>query len=231
MLQRLKSYNKFQIATLIALAFHVSGFIAIALFKSELFISLTPLNLIICTALIYVSQTSLSKWFIAFSILAIIIGFSAEWVGINTGFLFGNYTYGKTLGYKWQGVPLLIGFQWFVTLYCIGCAMHMLVERLKARNPLAFERFPKWWMVVSLIGDGALIAVIFDWILEPVAVKLNFWTWADGQIPMMNYYSWWAVSCCLLAIFHFLPFHKQNIFAVHLLLIQTMFFLLLRTFL
>jgi hypothetical protein len=36
-------FSRQQIATGIALAFHISGFIAIGFFKSSLFVSLTPL--------------------------------------------------------------------------------------------------------------------------------------------------------------------------------------------
>ena len=78
----------------------------------------------------------------------------------------------------------------------------------------------------------ALIATFFDWVMEPVAIKLGFWQWNEGnESPLFNYVSWFMVSLSLLALFHFCPFPKKNKFAVHLLLIQTMFFLLLRTFL
>ena len=84
---------------------------------------------------------------------------------------------------------------------------------------------------ISVIVDGASIAVFFDWIMEPVAVKLGYWKWHDGNVPFYNYVCWLMVSNIILAIFHFSRFNKQNKFAVNLLLIQMMFFLLLRTFL
>jgi putative membrane protein len=82
-----------------------------------------------------------------------------------------------------------------------------------------------------MIVDGAMLAVLFDWILEPVAIKLGYWTWKGTDVPLYNYLSWFFLSCCLLTIFHFCSFEKENKFAVNLLLIQAMFFLLLRTFL
>ena len=73
---------------------------------------------------------------------------------------------------------------------------------------------------------------VFDWLMEPVAVKLGYWVWqGDGSIPMLNYICWFLISLLLLAVFHFAKFNKQNKFAVNLLLTQLMFFLLLRTFL
>ena len=66
--------------------------------------------------------------------------------------------------------------------------------------------------------------------MEPVAIQLGYWKWS-GDIPVFNYACWFLVSLVLLLFFHFLKFDKENKFAVDLLLIQSMFFLLLRTFL
>jgi putative membrane protein len=83
-----------------------------------------------------------------------------------------------------------------------------------------------------LIFGSALLAVIFDWVMEPVAVKLGFWTWAgDGQIPLLNYLSWFFICTLLLSILRILKIKPDNIFAVNLFLIQLMFFLFLRIFL
>lgn len=85
---------------------------------------------------------------------------------------------------------------------------------------------------MSIIIDGATLAVMFDWLMEPVAVKLGYWQWlGNGEIPFYNYICWFVISVLLLIVFQFSQFPKQNKFAVNLLLIQAMFFLLLRTFL
>jgi putative membrane protein len=84
---------------------------------------------------------------------------------------------------------------------------------------------------ISFIIDASLLAVFFDWIIEPVAGKLGFWQWENGNIPFYNYVCWLIISAFLLALFQRLPFNKRNIFAVHLLIIQLLFFLVLRTFL
>ena len=39
---------------------------------------------------------------------------------------------------------------------------------------------------LSVIIDGATLAVFFDWLMEPVAVKLGYWTWnGDGIDPLI----------------------------------------------
>jgi putative membrane protein len=223
-------HNRSYVATAIALAFHISGFIAIGMFRSPLFISLTPLNLLVGLALILYTQQQLSVPFWMFCIASFGIGFASELLGVNTGLLFGEYSYGKVLGPGWKGVPWLIGVQWMVTMYCIGVSMDMLHRRLMTNQGELYGRFPRWWMALSTVADGALLAVLFDWALEPVAVQLGYWQWQNGTIPFKNYWSWWLVSLLILAIFRWLPFRKHNLFAIHLLLIQFMFFLLLRTF-
>jgi putative membrane protein len=223
------SSQKHKIALYTALAFHVSGFIAIGLLHVDLFVQLTPVNLLVCLALVLYTQEKINAGFLVFTAFAFIVGFMAEYIGVNTGYLFGDYSYGTVLGVKWKGVPLMIGVQWIVTMYCVGVAMHMLQERFM-KNPMSqFHRFPQWWKGMSLVIDGALLAVVFDWVIEPVAVHLGYWTWHQGDIPFFNYASWYVVSLAILFVFHKMPFPKANLFAIHLLLIQFMFFLLLRT--
>ena len=222
-------FKKQQIATIIALAFHVSGFIAIGFYQSPLFISLTPLNLLVCALLIFWTQEKINSGFLAFCMAAYGLGFASEWIGINTGFLFGEYHYGELLGPKWQGVPYIIGIQWLVVVYCAGICIAMLHEKLLRNQPGEQQAIPKFWVAISMIADAALLALLFDWILEPVAMELGYWIWKDGKIPWLNYATWWGVSALIMVFFHFLPFKKHNLFAVHLLMIQGMFFLLLRT--
>ena len=108
--------------------------------------------------------------------------------------------------------------------------MSMLQQRITRNQPQTVSVFNKYWLNASFIVDGAGLAVLYDWILEPVALKLGYWQWEGNEIPSGNYWGWFLVSALVLLIFRLLPFPKRNLFAVHLLLIQVMFFLLLRTF-
>ncbi len=146
--------------------------------------------------------------------------------------LFGDYTYGDVLGFKVQHVPVLIGVNWFIIIYCSGISINTLL--MKAIKHVAADtgKTPMALKALSVIVDGATLAIFFDWLMEPVAIKLGYWVWnGDGSIPIFNYICWFVISLLLLAVFHFAKFNKQNKFAVNLLLIQLMFFLLLRTFL
>ena len=161
-----------------------------------------------------------------------VVGIIVEIIGVNSGFLFGDYVYGNVLGPEVKNVPVLIGVNWFLIIYCCGISIHTLL--MKAINRIAADtgKTPMAMKALSVIIDGATLAVFFDWLMEPVAVKLGYWVWkGDGSIPMFNYICWFVISLLLLMVFHFAKFNKQNKFAVNLLLIQLMFFLLLRTFL
>lgn len=228
----LNRFTKFEIATAIAVLFHTIGLTGLLFFDKTFFLAATPFNLLLSFALLVWTQQEKNIYFFLFVFTCFVIGVAVEMVGINTGILFGDYTYGSVLGSQVMNVPLLIGINWFIIIYCCGIAIHTLL--MKAINRIAADtgKTPLALKALSVIIDGATLAVFFDWLMEPVAVKLGYWTWGgDGTIPIFNYLCWFVVSLVLLSVFHFAKFNKQNKFAVNLLLIQLMFFLLLRTFL
>lgn len=223
-------YSKQQAATAIAVLFHLIGLAGILLFKSEWIIRSTPANLLLSFVLICWTQSQKNLWFWLFTCLAYCTGIAVEIIGVNTGLLFGEYRYGNILGPQFKHVPLIIGINWFTVVYCSGVAVNSLLQRIVNSAPDNASPSPTI-KAVSVITDGATLAVLFDWLIEPVAIKLGFWKWAGDTIPLFNYASWFAISVLLMTAFRFLPFDKNNKFAIHLLLIQVMFFLVLRTFL
>ncbi len=64
---------------------------------------------------------------------------------------------------------------------------------------------------------GACMLVLLDLLIEPVAVRLDYWHWADGTVPVKNYLCWFALSGLLLLIFELLRFREQNMVAPLLL--------------
>ena len=227
-----KNISKYEIATAVAVFFHGIGLIGILFYQTDFFIRCTPFNLLLSFLLLIWTQTEKNGYFFLFAAIVVTTGFLVEVVGVNTGLLFGEYSYGKVLGFQWMKVPLLIGVNWFIIIYCCGISIHTLLIRLIKRVAKDTGEPPMLLKAMSVIVDGATLAVAFDWLMEPVAVKLNFWTWhGDGSIPLFNYTCWFLISLALLTLFHFCRFNKTNKFAVNLLLIQVMFFLVLRTFL
>lgn len=230
---RIKKASLQNIALFIVLLFHVSGAIGI-LFTPyrDWFIQNTPLNLLLMAALLIITQSQKNRAFFLFIAIAFATGFAVEWIGVHTGSLFGSYQYGKVLGMQYSGVPFLIGINWFVIIYCTGIISQQLHNWSSKQLAAMQAEVKPTVQAISFITDGALLATFFDFIMEPVAVKLGYWQWlGGGQIPFYNYTCWFLISVALLALFRLLPFEKNNPLAVHLFIIQLLFFLLLRTFL
>src|SRR4051812_22010067 len=108
--QLLSYQQKNNIALFLALLFHMSGAIGI-LFTSykQWFISNTPVNLLIMSALLMFTQKEKNPAFFFFVLLCYATGMITEIIGVNTGYLFGKYEYGEVLGPKLYHVPWLIG--------------------------------------------------------------------------------------------------------------------------
>ena len=225
-------FSKYQLATGIAIFFHAIGLVGILFSENNFFIQSTPFNLLLSYILLVWTHPEKNNSFYFFIGIVFIVGFLSEVVGVNTGLLFGEYHYSKILGIQLFQVPILIAVNWFIIIYCSGICTHALLSRVIQRVAKDNNEPSLKLKAMSVIFDGASLAVLFDWLMEPVAIKLGFWTWGgDGSIPFYNYFCWLLISILLLTIFNFFNFRKENKFAVNLLLTQALFFLILRTFL
>ncbi len=228
------NFSKYQKATAIAVLFHAIGVAGILFFKSDFILHSTPFNLMLCFLLIVWTQKEKNIFFWVFAALIFLIGFLSEVIGVNTGLLFGNYSYGSALGIKYKAVPLIIGINWFIVIYCCGVSVTAFLQKIINSIPAVpgNELKPSAALkATSVIIDGATLAAIFDWLIEPVATELGYWQWKNNEIPLYNYVCWFGISLLLMTLFRSLSFEKSNKFAINLLLIQVMFFLILRTFL
>lgn len=228
---REKHHSKTLTATYIAAILHAAGLVGILVFNSEFILRCTPYNLLICFALLLWTQKGINRPFIVFTVFIFLFGFFIEVIGVNTGKVFGRYTYGNILGPKLMSVPLMISVNWFIVIYCCGIATYTLLIRIIGRLAPSAAGPPKFIKALTLVTDGATIATFLDWLMEPGVTRLGFWQWNDGVIPWYNYFCWFIVSMLMLGIFHICHFNKRNKFAVNLLLIQLLFFLALRTYL
>lgn len=224
--------SRVRIATFLAILFHTAGLAGMIRGNTALFARLTSVNMMVMLLLLLWTQPARNRSFYLFMGIVIIIGFLSEYIGVHTGGLFGEYSYGAVLGKSYNGIPLIIGVNWFIIIYCCGVTMVSVVSRMAKNVPEDQRAVYARWGRASVIVDGALLATFFDWIMEPVAIHLGYWQWAPpAAVPVFNYLCWFIISIALLFLFSVCPFNKSNRFAVHLLLIQVMFFLLLRTFL
>jgi putative membrane protein len=189
--------------------FHFIGLVGLIIpFTRPLFLVLVPWHLLFMLVIIASSHDRVDSRFLFFALLSFIIGFSIEWLGVHKHWLFGNYQYGKTLGYQLFGVPLIIGVNWFLLTYSAG----VLMQRSRIMNAL--------WRIIS----GAFVLLLLDILIEPVAVRFDYWHWVNGVIPLKNYVCWFFVSMMMLLIFEMFRFKKQGIAGPVLLVMQFVFF-------
>jgi len=176
------------------------------------------------------NYTKINLYFLVFILIAFTTGMVTEIIGVKTGILFGNYHYGTLMGYRFNGVPFLIGINWAITVFCCCVIVHKIESYLMKRLPDAAAIAPAI-STLSFIIDVGLLATLFDFIIEPVAVKLGYWQWHTATIPQLNYVCWFLISAALAWVFRKLNFNKQNQFAVHLFAIQLLFFFALSIYL
>ena len=224
--------TKKNIAIFIAILFHFCGAIGILFTPyKDWFIAHTPLNLLLMVGLVFWVQPNKSIPFFLFFIISFLTGMGTEMIGVNTGKLFGNYHYEDVMGKKLNGVPYLIGVNWFLTTFCIGVLMTKIANWTEDKYESLGVRLKPWIVTASFLFDGGFLATLFDYNIEPVASKLGFWQWKDGVVPGFNYVCWFVIAAQLVYLFKKLNFDKDNQFAIHLLIIQTLFFITLQIYL
>lgn len=221
--------KKVRWAVAIALLFHIIGWVGIVWIDKSGFAAMTPMNLLLSLTLILWSQEKINFSFFIFFLVAFQTGFFTEYLGVNHQLLFGHYRYEEALGLKYFGVPLIIGINWFIVIYGSAYTTQILFGYISKLNNKILPSESNFFGEVLFVLTGAFITMGFDWVMEPVAVKLGFWTWlSNGEIPLKNYRDWFLVSAFLLWIIKRVKMPIQNQFAHYLLIIQILFFLLLR---
>jgi bisanhydrobacterioruberin hydratase len=117
--------DKVTIATVIAILFHAIGFVGM-FFNKDFFVATTPLNLLLMFGLILYTQNKINIHLVIFFIVCFVVGIWVEVIGTSTGLLFGNYSYSKNLGPAFKNVPLVIGINWCIIMFCCGATVHFI---------------------------------------------------------------------------------------------------------
>ena len=179
--------NKLSIAIFFMFFFNISG--SFGLFSKDLtayILPVTQLNLLLIFCLFLYANNNYSKSFILLCLKVVIFGFFVEVVGVNTGLIFGEYSYGKTLGIKLFKTPLVMGINWLnLSLASFGVVSFFTEKK---------------FLVILL---SSLLMVSLDYIIEPIAINLDFWSWQNISVPIHNYFGWFfgAVIAQMLIVF------------------------------
>jgi putative membrane protein len=179
----------------------------------DTFLTLTPINLVLTLLIFYKVNHDYSQRFMFLSLLIFSLGFSVEGIGVATGALFGNYSYGNVFGFKLFETPIVIGINWlFLALSTYGVVQY-------------FTKKTIWLILLPPILMTAL-----DFLVEPIAMKLGFWSWENDIIPLQNYAMWFLTSVIIQSIIWLFKPTLNTKISFAIVSLQVLFFGILNVF-
>lgn len=201
---------KQKVISIFFVIFYSVGVIGIALpITFPMFIKLIPFALILSFAALVFFHSGKIDWKTTLFFLSIyIISFTVEAIGVNTGIIFGDYSYGGGLGLKLFETPFIIGVNWLFMVYTTAA----VVEKWKLHS-------------IFKIIVAASIMLLYDLVLEQVAPKLDMWHWKNEIIPLQNYMAWFALALIFHSVLKISNIKTQNKLALLILGCQFLFFL------
>jgi putative membrane protein len=211
-----KRNKQIKYTNLFFIIYYIVGAIGLLVSTTHpLFLMLTPLTLIINGVGLFAFHSTKNKVKeITVFISIYVIAFLIELIGVKTGLIFGSYQYGESLGPKIFDTPLLIGLNWLFLAY--------------ASKSILDNFFKKKW-ITFLVAPALL--VIFDFVLEQVAPKLDMWYWQDSVAPVQNYIVWYVLSLIFVILLDIFKVDTRNSVAKVIFLCQFIFFIVLYIFL
>ncbi len=187
--------------------FHLTAIVGAVIGFKEFFITKTALNLVLVfSLLVWVFKIDeAKKWYSIAAIFA--MGMTSEILGVNFGFLFGEYEYGENLGLKLLGVPLTIGLNWVVLVLITGTMSN-------------YFKLPRIYK--ALIGAGLMLGL--DFIIEVVAPLVDYWEFNGGVAPLQNYVAWFIIAFFMHMIWQRIEVRGSFRFSMHLYACLIIFF-------
>ena len=177
---RLRNISTDQIKKFIWI-FYAIGIIGFGIpWTRTFFTYLVPVNLLISFVVLLITDKSDQKLLIPFAVLVFVFAFAIEAVGTNTGYIFGDFTFGKSLGPKVFGTPIIIGFNWLMLVYCTSI---IVSDYTKNRYFISFL--------------ATVLIVVFDMVLEGPAGIMDMWNWDWAHVPMRNFLTWFIIAWVL----------------------------------
>jgi putative membrane protein len=180
-------------------------------YSRDIMLFLTPFTLIITSFAVFITFFNrVNKRFYYWFFLTFILTFVLEAIGVKTGLIFGSYSYGKVLGPQLLSVPVLIGINWaFIILGATIIAASLTSNKV---------------LMPLLAG---FLAVTFDFVLEPVAIGLNYWSWEGGTIPIQNYTAWYLIGSLSALLFSLMKVKISDEVPKYYFIMQFLFFIAL----
>ncbi len=175
-------------------------------FTKDVFITITPFALLLNVYLLAIYHKKYSISDVIIFVLIFVFGFLIEVLGVNTGLIFGDYQYGSGLGLKLFETPLLIGVNWlFLTYASVSVLNSFKINKL---------------LIVVL---APLAMLIYDFVLEQVAPKMDMWSWHETSVPISNFIAWYGIALVFAGLLTLFKINTENPLSKILLLCQFVF--------
>jgi putative membrane protein len=165
-------------------------------------------------AIVLWQHQTINRKFLIYVASVFVLGFVAEYFGVVSGVIFGQYFYGQGLGYSILGIPVIIGANWLMLSYSASNTMHWFLKSMKSS-------FAK--KVVSVIG-ASLLMVFVDLFMEICAPFFDFWYFKNRIAPFQNYVAWFCLAIMFNFFYEICCKPDINRVAVILFLLQLLFF-------
>ncbi len=204
---RIEKLNNYLAITFVF--FLLVGIIGMFTAYENTFKELSFFNLFLTLLLVLISLKSDINHFLKPFVIVFLIGFIAEQIGVHTGYIFGNYSYGNSLGFRVYQVPLIIGVNWAILSFG---AWHLSEY---------FTVNKRYRLLI-----GSFFMVLFDLVMEPTAIALNYWNWTLGEIPLYNYISWFLIGFLAMFIYSKFSVNTSGISKI-VFISQFIFFIIL----
>lgn len=191
----------------------ITGFLIPSSFG--LFIALIPWTILLNVIFLSVyHKDGYSIRSILVFLLIFLSSLAIEITGVETGVIFGNYSYGNSLGIKLLNTPLIIGLNWLLLTY----ATSSVVETLKLH-------------VAVKIAASSFLMLFYDFVLEKVAPGLDMWSWTGNTVPLRNYIAWLLMAIMYHSLIKASGVKTRNPLSVVILAAQFVFLTVLSIFL
>lgn len=206
---------KLYLLSFVLVVFHLVGLFGMSNDNTfAFFASLSWLNLLLTFVLFLISYEKIPSKLVLFFLLCFFTGMGFEWIGVHSGLVFGEYSYGTNLGWKLFGVPVTIGLNWVILTVSSANVAAYTTKNTNLRPFL-----------------GACLMVVLDFFIEQLAPNLDFWYWQSGDIPLYNYITWFFIGLGLQWIYFKFKVFRHNFFSLILFIVLMFFFVILNVIL
>ncbi|MFH1685261.1 MAG: carotenoid biosynthesis protein, partial [Candidatus Micrarchaeota archaeon] len=139
-----------------------------------------------------------------FFIIAAVVSWAFEQIGVESGLIYGDYYYTDVLGLKLGHVPMLVIFAWFMMIYPSYIITNIIVSGRSTCKP----KNPHSLIGLSLLSATVMTAwdVVLDpWMSGPIR---QVWIWENGGeyfgVPNLNFFGWMLTTFFVFLIYRFL---------------------------